>query len=111
MVGAGVDEGRGGPDRSPAAPPPRVVLWTRVGCHLCDEARAVVGQVCARTGDPWVESDVDADERRRREWTDKVPVVTVDGTVVDFWRVDPDRLRDRLTGRRSRWRGGHGRAS
>lgn len=110
MVGADVDEGPGtpqGPHRAVA----RVTLWTRVGCHLCDEARVVVTEVCARTGDSWAEFDVDSDERRRREWTDKVPVVTVDGTVVDFWRVDPDRLRDRLTGRRSRWRGGRGSTS
>lgn len=71
----------------------------------------MVRDVCAQTGDSWVDIDIDVDERRRREWTDKVPVVTVDGTVVDFWRVDPVRLRDRLTGRRARWLEGRGRAS
>lgn len=122
MDGTGADEGRGVPDGSrppvqsvpsvPVAPSlPRVALWTRVGCHLCDEARAVVADVCSRTGDRWAEFDVDGDELRRREWTDKIPVVTVDGTVVDFWRVDPVRLRDRLTGRRRRWRGGRGQGS
>lgn len=104
----GTTEGTGTTEET-GTPVPRVALWTRVDCHLCDEARRVVREVCGQTGDSWVEVDVDGDERRRREWTDKVPVVTVDGTVVDFWRVDPVRLRDRLTGRRTRWRAARGR--
>jgi glutaredoxin len=82
------------------SPTARVALFTRPGCHLCDDARPVVEAVCRRTGDSWTEHDVDADERLRRLYTDKVPVVTVDGTVVDFWRVDERRLQDRLATRR-----------
>ena len=43
---------------APAAP--RVVLYGRAGCHLCDEARAVVARVCTDVGVAWVEVDVDA---------------------------------------------------
>lgn len=80
--------------------PARVALFTRPGCHLCDEARPVVAAVCRGAGESFTEHDVDADERLRRLYTDQVPVVTVDGVVVDFWRVDARRLRDRLTARR-----------
>jgi len=83
-----------------SATPARVAFYTRRGCHLCDEARPVVEAVCRGTGDSFTEHDVDADPGLRRLYTDKVPVVTVDGTVVDFWRVDPARLHDRLTARR-----------
>lgn len=74
----------------------RVVLYTRQGCHLCDDARAVVAQVCESLGQEWVQCDVDADKALRERFGDEVPVVTVDGEVVGFWRIDPDLLHQAL---------------
>ncbi|MBD8079478.1 glutaredoxin family protein [Cellulosimicrobium arenosum] len=73
----------------------RVLLYGRPGCHLCDDARAVVGQVCDEAGQPWAEIDLDApttDPALRAEYGDYVPVVTVDGVQQGFWRVDARRL-------------------
>lgn len=70
----------------------RVVLYTRVGCHLCDEARTVVAAVCAERDAVWVEVDIDTDPELVRRYTDEVPVTLVDGAQHDFWRVDPGRL-------------------
>lgn len=81
---------------------PRVVVLTREGCHLCDEAIAVVAAVCAETGDGWSTRDVDADPELRRRYTDEVPVTFVDGNQHDYWRVDPVRLRAALAGRKRR---------
>ncbi|HEY0237435.1 MAG TPA: glutaredoxin family protein [Friedmanniella sp.] len=78
------------------ARPARVRLLTRPGCHLCDEARTVVEQVCAESGETYEEVDVDGDEGLRRRYTDEVPVTFVDGAQHDFWRVDPARLRAAL---------------
>lgn len=75
----------------------QVAFYVRAGCHLCDAARPVVQAVCQQTGNTVTEVDIDTDASLRAAYTDKVPVVTVDGTVVDFWRVDASRLRDRLT--------------
>jgi glutaredoxin len=75
----------------------RVVLVGRQGCHLCDEARDVVRRVVAETGTSWTEVDVDADPELRRQYSDQVPVVLVDGLQHDFWRVDEQRLRAALT--------------
>ena len=78
----------------------RVVVLTRAGCHLCDDAIAVVRAVCAETGDSWTVRDVDADPALRRRYTEQVPVTFVDGAQHDFWRVDPVRLRAALTSTR-----------
>ncbi|HEU5483773.1 MAG TPA: glutaredoxin family protein [Microlunatus sp.] len=78
----------------------RVLVLTRSGCHLCDEAVAVVAAVCRETGDEWETQDVDADPELRRRFTDEVPVTFVDGAQHDYWRVDPDRLRKALVGSR-----------
>ncbi|UDY23879.1 glutaredoxin family protein [Nocardioides sp. Kera G14] len=79
---------------------PRVTLYTRPGCHLCDEARSVVEAVCAELGEEYAELDVDGDgfdPALRERFTDEVPVTYVDGRQHDFWRVDPARLRAALT--------------
>lgn len=83
---------------TPTVPPSpaRVVVLSRTGCHLCDEALAVVARVCGQTGDSFAEVDVDADPELRRQYTDQVPVTFVDGRQHDFWRVDEDRLRTAL---------------
>ncbi len=81
---------------------PRVTLYGRPGCHLCDDARAVIERVCADLGEAYVEVDVDTDpavtEELRHRLTDEVPVTFVDGRQHDFWRVDEQRLRTALGG-------------
>jgi glutaredoxin len=84
-----------------AATAPRVVLYGRAGCHLCDEARKVVRVVTAEAGATWTEVDVDAAAVRdggalQREYGEQVPVVTVDGVPRGFWRIDANRLRKAL---------------
>jgi glutaredoxin len=78
---------------------PRVVVLTRVGCHLCEQAIAVVAQVCAETGEQYATRDIDASPELQR-FTDEVPVTFVDGAQHDFWRVDPARLKKALSRRR-----------
>jgi glutaredoxin len=77
-------------------PPPRVVLYTKPGCHLCDEARAVVQTVCAETGESYDEIDITGDDELYARFWEQIPVTVVDGEQHDFWRVDPDRLRAAL---------------
>jgi hypothetical protein len=84
---------------------PRVVLVSRVGCHLCDDGREVVRAVADARGLAWTEVDVDADPELHRRFTDKVPVVLVDGVERDFGRLDAQRLERALEGRRW-WRRG-----
>ncbi len=77
----------------------RVTLYSRPGCHLCDDARAVVERVCAEVGAGWTEVDItsgpDAEELTRR-FGEEIPVTFVDGRQHDFWRVDAQRLRAAL---------------
>ena len=79
----------------------RVVLYGRVGCHLCDEAREVVRTVCDETGADWSEVDIDTAQQDGRDLADElgelVPVVEVDGVQQGYWRIDANRLRRTLT--------------
>lgn len=72
------------------------MLLTRQGCHLCDDARAVIQEVLAETGVDLAEVDVDGDEALLARYSEQVPVTFVDGRQHDYWRVDPERLRAAL---------------
>ncbi|MFD6091813.1 glutaredoxin family protein [Oerskovia sp. NPDC060338] len=90
------------PATAPRAVPPRVVLYGRDGCHLCDTARQIVEAVCAEQQVTWTEVDVDDDPTGAlaAEYGDYVPVVTVDGVQQGFWQVDGARLAKALARRR-----------
>jgi hypothetical protein len=80
-------------------PDPRVLLIGKPGCHLCDDARAVIADVCAQTGDRWAEASIEEDPVLFDQYWERIPVVLVDGAPHDFWRVDAGRLRAALTAR------------
>lgn len=74
----------------------RVTLYTRPGCHLCDDARAVVERVCADLGEAYDEVDITTDPDLEDRFGEEIPVTFVDGRQHDFWRVDETRLRTAL---------------
>lgn len=76
----------------------RVRLLSKPGCHLCDDARAVIDAVCAELGEHYEDVDISDDTDLAGRYAEQIPVTFVDGRQHDFWRVDPDRLRRALRG-------------
>lgn len=74
----------------------RVLVYSRQGCHLCEQALEVVARVCAEVGVDHEVVDVDTDPALQEEHGERVPVTLVDGMTHDFWRVDEARLRAAL---------------
>ena len=66
-----------------------VVIYTRNGCHLCEEAEALL----VAQGIAPLLIDVDADEALRDRFNECVPVVEIDGKIRFRGRVDPVLLR------------------
>ncbi len=60
---------------------PVVTVYTRRGCHLCEEAERIVAAE-ARGRAEVVLVDIDADETLTDRYTVRVPVVAVDGVEV-----------------------------
>lgn len=77
---------------------PRITLLTRPGCHLCEEARAVVAAVADDLGVRWEERDITTSPDDLTRYSDMVPVTLVDGIQHDYWRVSEQRLRTALLG-------------
>ena len=76
---------------------PTVTLLGKPGCHLCDDARAVVTWVLASY--PAVEFDEKSildDPELLDAYAEEIPVVLIDDRVHTIWRVDESRLRAAL---------------
>jgi glutaredoxin len=71
----------------------RVTLVTRAGCHLCTEAEVVLRRLSDELGFEYLEVDVDADKVRRDTYSDRVPVILIDGKEHGYWRVEEPRFR------------------
>jgi glutaredoxin len=56
-----------------------VVLYGKAGCHLCDDARAVVRDVRSRRDFELTEVDVSLDPVLNARYGERIPVVVVDG--------------------------------
>jgi glutaredoxin len=78
------------------AAPSDITLYTREGCHLCDEAKAVITPVASQFGAKLREVDIDDDPILRDRYTDDVPVIFVGSQYFAKHRVDPALLRRKL---------------
>ena len=74
--------------------PPRLTLYGRPGCHLCDDARDVL----IRVGEPFAEIDIEQDDELHARLLERIPVVALDGEELFEHFVDERTLRARLNG-------------
>jgi len=77
-------------------PAPRLTLLVKPGCHLCDDARAIVAEVAGQRGLVLVERNILEDAALLAEYAEEIPVLLIDDRVHTIWRVDPERLRRAL---------------
>lgn len=75
-----------------------VVLYTRPGCCLCDDARAVLERVRARHPGRFVvhERDIETSEALLRRYLERIPVITVDGEEAFELVVEESEVEKRL---------------
>lgn len=72
----------------------QVVLYSRKGCHLCDQVKSTLARLETRGGFAWREVDIDSDPDLRQKFNDEVPVVFIDGKKAFKYRMtEPDFLR------------------
>ncbi|MFN4001089.1 glutaredoxin family protein [Microcella sp.] len=77
-----------------------VTLIGKPGCHLCDDARAVVAGVLeGRAGVRFVERSILDEPALHEQYWDEIPVVLIDDAVHTIYRVDAERLRAALAER------------
>ena len=91
-------------EKSSMVPPPtdplEVRLYTRPGCHLCDEAKLQMAPLLAEFGARLREVNIDADPQLRELYDLDVPVIFVADRKVAKHRIDPAQFRRQLEARR-----------
>ena len=73
-----------------------VILYSRPGCCLCEDAREVMGRVRARRPFTFLERNIDADETLLRAYLERIPVVTIDGVEAFELLVDEAEFERRI---------------
>jgi glutaredoxin len=78
-----------------------LTLYSRPGCHLCDEMKAVVQRVIAAAGVPATveEIDISTDADLEERYGLEVPVLLIDGKKAAKYRVTEGELTRLLAAR------------
>jgi hypothetical protein len=69
-----------------------VILYSRPGCHLCDEMKAVVNRVARQTPIALEEIDITTDPALENRYGTEIPVLMVDGKKAAKYRVSEGEL-------------------
>jgi glutaredoxin len=70
----------------------KVILYTAQGCHLCQQARAVLDSEAVT----YAQIDITGDAALEAEYRDWLPVVEIDGERAFVYRIPRETLRRRL---------------
>lgn len=74
----------------------KVTLYTRVGCHLCDDVKDVIEAVRATRPFDFDVVDIDGDASLRALYNVEVPVIAVNGRKAFKYRLTAEELTERL---------------
>ena len=71
----------------------QVQIYTRHGCHLCEQALETLELLQNELRFEIVEIFIDGDPELEYKFGEQVPVIQIDHVQHDFFRVDPERFR------------------
>ncbi len=78
---------------------PKVTLYTRASCCLCDEAKRVLESARRRVRFELEEVDIDSNTELRRIYNEEVPVIAINGAKAFKYRVTEPELLKKLAAR------------
>lgn len=78
----------------------RIVLYSKAGCHLCDEARDYLEDLAADFELDLAEIDIRSDDALFERYRYRIPVIVVDGVERLEGRIEAADVRALLDGRR-----------
>jgi len=76
-----------------------IILYSRPGCHLCDEMKAVVNRVARHTPIALTEIDITSDPDLEARYGIEIPVLMLEGKKMAKYRVTEEALRRMLAGK------------
>jgi glutaredoxin len=76
---------------------PHVIIYSRPGCHLCDEAKAAIMSIGRSDQFTLEEVNIESDEELLRKYKYDIPVIAIDGVETFIHRVNPKEFETRIT--------------
>lgn len=80
--------------------PPQITVYSRPGCHLCEEALSRLRGLQPQLGFELEDVDIERDDALHRAYLERIPVVCIDGEELCEYFLDEPALRERLESRR-----------
>jgi glutaredoxin len=74
----------------------QVVIYSRVSCHLCQEAEKNVREVLTEIPFELKVIYIDGDQELERLYGEEVPVTLINGAKHDYFRVDKKRFSEAI---------------
>jgi glutaredoxin len=69
-----------------------VILYSRPGCHLCDDARQILQAEQLK----FEEIDIESDDSLLKRYLERIPVISIDGQDAFEFFVEAEQLRGRI---------------
>ena len=78
-----------------------LTLYTRPGCHLCDDMKATIQRVARTSPDPIAieEIDISSNPELERRYGEEIPVLLVEGRKAAKYRITEGELTQILNAR------------
>ena len=76
-----------------------VTLYSRPGCHLCDDMKAVVERVARSVPLTLIVVDISTDTELEQRYGQEIPVLLIDGRKAAKYRVSEEELNKKLKGK------------
>lgn len=73
-----------------------IELYSRPGCHLCDDAKVIIEQLIYKYGIVFQVTDVDSNDKLRDAYGWDIPVIMIEGKEAFRHRVEAGALERKL---------------
>ncbi len=73
-----------------------LTVYTKPGCHLCEEAVRLLTHLQAQTPFTLEEINIEADPALFAEYGEQIPVILLNGEFLSEYAVDEDQVRTQL---------------
>jgi glutaredoxin len=73
-----------------------VIIYSRPGCHLCDEAKAAIQNAGCNDSFTLEEINIESDDELLKKYKYDIPVITIDGVEAFKHRVNPEEFKIRV---------------
>lgn len=75
---------------------PHVIIYSRPGCHLCDEAKAAIQNAGCNDSFTLEEINIESDDGLLKKYKYDIPVITIDGVEAFKHRINAQEFKIRV---------------